>query len=220
MISSRFLSLLILLGSINSVSASMKLLGDFVPGWKDQWHERKFTRTGTRYEVVRENGNAVLVGRSNRSASGLWRMLKLDPAEFGRISWRWKIEKTIPENRFERQKKGDDYAARVFVVFEPHLLRWRTRAICYVWASVQPAGSIYPDPFSDSVAVVVVESGNQRSGKWITEEQDFAADYVTYFHQKPQKISAVAIMTDTDNTQGQATAWYDDINLISRKTHQ
>jgi hypothetical protein len=191
---------------------ALKLLGDFQPGWRSAWHERKFTHRPTLYEVVPDEGTQVLKGTSTQSASGLWRMLDLHPGTSGRISWRWKIEKPI-ENPSEKTKKGDDYAARVFVVFEPHFLTWKTRTICYVWASQQPTGSVYASPYAKQVATIVLESGDARVGRWQTEERDFVADYTRYFKESPKTVSAVALMVDTDNTGSEAVALFDDIQI-------
>ncbi len=153
------------------------------------------------------------MGHSRKSASGLWRMLNIHPAESGAISWGWEMEHSLSTNRYERMKKGDDYSARVFVVFEPRFLKWKTRSICYVWATQQPAGSIYGSPFASNVATIVLESGDSRTGEWITEKRDFVADYKRFFGESPKRVSAVAIMIDTDNTGGEATAYFNDILL-------
>lgn len=199
--------------SIYSQPSSQKLLGDFQDGWTHHWMERKFTRQPTRYTVVREDGNSVLMAESEKSASGLWRMLDIHSVKTGKISWRWKVTHSLSENVQERKKRGDDYAARVFVVFEPSFFSWRTRAICYVWAAHEPVGSIYKSPYSSSVGTIVLESGNERAGKWITEERDFIADYRKIFGNAPEMVSAVALMVDTDNTGLKTTAWFDDLVL-------
>jgi hypothetical protein len=61
------------------------------------------------------------------------------------------------------------------------------------------------------VAVIAVESGNRFAGSWRQESRNYAADYRNYFHAEPADPVAVAFMTDTDNTNSRATAWYGDI---------
>ena len=199
---------------------SLKLLGDFEEGWSHHWMARKFTSGFTHYEVVEEDGNLVLMAHSKRSASGLWHMLDIHPGKVGKISWRWKVAKSL-SNKKEKKKRGDDYAARLFVVFEPHFLNWKTRAICYVWAGHEPVGSVYKNPYSKSVATFVIESGNEQSGQWIFEERDFIEDYRNYFGEAPEMVSAVAVMSDTDNTGEETKAWFDDIVLkLSEPEHE
>ncbi len=42
-------------------------------------------------------------------------------------------------------KGGNDYTARVYVVF-PSVLFWKTRAVNYIWANRLPRGSFSPTP--------------------------------------------------------------------------
>ncbi|MFQ5770757.1 MAG: DUF3047 domain-containing protein, partial [bacterium] len=147
------------------------------------------------------------------SASGLWRMLEIRPGRRGKISWRWKVSHNLSKKTPEKTKLGDDYAARLFVVFGPHFLSWKTRALCYVWAAQEPVGSTYRSPYAQSVGMVVVRSGGKNKGKWMKEERNIIADYEQTFGKAPEMIIAVAIMTDTDNTGQIATAYFDDIIL-------
>lgn len=201
------------LSSVFSQTFYTKLLGDFEKGWEKHWIERKLSDKSTHYEVIQEDTNLVLMAKSDQSASGLWRMLNIHPVQIGKISWRWKIAYTLSKKNEEKDKLGDDYAARLFVVFTPHMVSWKTRAICYVWAANEPKGSIYKNPYAHSVGTIVVESGNTHKSKWITEERDFIADYIKIFGKAPEMVTAVAIMVDTDNTAQKATAWFDDIIL-------
>jgi len=192
---------------------SIKLLGDFEKGWEKNWMERKLTSHATIYKVVSEDTNLVLHAESNQTASGLWRMLEIHPGKTGKISWRWKIDNTLSLDGSEKNKLYDDYAARVFVVFEPHFLSWRTKALCYAWASKEKVGSIFRSPYAESVGMIVLQSGDDNEGKWMTEERDPIADYRRVFGEAPEMISGVATMVDTDNTGQHAVSWFDDLTL-------
>lgn len=192
------------------------LMGEFQKDWDKVWVERTFSGKQTKYEVIAEDdsSNLVLEASSAKSASGLWHMLNIKTGSRGKITWRWKVEKALSGNISEKTKKGDDYAARVFVVFEPHFISWKTRAICYVWAAKQPVGSKYRNPYAGSVQTIVVQSGGENDGKWITEERNFVKDYKKAFGKEPEMVTAVAIMVDTDNTGQEAFTRFDDIALI------
>ena len=84
-------------------------------------------------------------------------------------------------------------------------------AITYIWESKTPKGSVVPNPYTDRVRMIVVESGASRLNQWIQEERNIYEDYKTAFKQEPPFISGVAIMTDSDNTGESATAFYGDI---------
>jgi Protein of unknown function (DUF3047) len=189
---------------------------DFGAGWKDRWIEQKLSRRHTHYEVVQEGGRPVLRVTSTKSASALWHKLAIRTGAKGVISWRWRVEASISQNEHEREKRGDDYAARLFVVFGSDRLSPHTQAICYVWASREAVGAVYSSPYASGVATVVVESGDERANQWAREERDFVADYRNIFGMTPKTVTAVALMVDTDNTGSSATAWFDDIQLISR----
>ena len=55
-------------------------------------------------------------------------------------------------------------------------------------------------------------------GQWVTEETDLVADHWRIFGKPPKTVSTVAIMVDTDDTDSEATAWFDDVSLIVGKT--
>ena len=198
--------------------SSVQLVEEFRGDWKDRWMERRLSRRSTNYKVVSEDGNLVLKAESAKSASTLWRMLRLQPVHAGVVSWRWKVARSLSENTKERTKSGDDYAARLLLIFDPDLFSWRTRAICYVWAGNEAVGSVYRSPYASSVATVVVESGDEHSGQWITEQRDFVADFRSIFGQTPEMVTAIAIMVDTDNTDSRATAWFDDIVIAAGRS--
>jgi Protein of unknown function (DUF3047) len=209
--------LLILLESLSvaevASTSSWLLLGDFNRGWNLQWKERVLAKNANRYQLVNEGGKRALNIISDNSASGFWREWKVAPVQSGKIAWSWKVETSLAQNSKEREKKGDDYAARVFVVFEPHFFDWKTKSICYVWAAQEPEGSVFANPFSDSVGQIVLQSGNKEAGNWVQEERDFVADYKSYFKKAPSRVSAFAVMVDTDNTKARTKAWFRDLKI-------
>jgi hypothetical protein len=127
------------------------------------------------------------------------------------LRWRWKITDTI-KNGDEKLKSGDDYAARVYVVF-PGRYFWQMKAINYIWANKLAKGNFLPSVYAADSKMVAVESGNGKAGQWLNEERDLLTDYRVMFGADPPEAEAIAIMTDTDNTGGTAEAWYGDIIL-------
>ena len=130
----------------------------------------------------------------------------------GRIikHWTWKVDNILSGND-ERTRAGDDYPARIYVVFSGGALFWRTRAINYVWSNKQPVGSNWFNAFTSNAGMIAVESGIDRIGQWIQINRHVLADYRRIFGEEPGAVDAVAIMTDTDNTGASATAWHGDI---------
>lgn len=186
------------------------LLGNFSAGDLSGWMPKAF-QGKTFYSLVNEGERRVLRAESRQAASGLYKEVDLDPRKYPILRWSWKIEGTIPKGN-GRTKEGDDYAARVYVVF-PRTLFWRTKAINYIWANKIAKGETLPNAFTSNAMMIAVESGDEKAGTWVTEERNVFEDYRTFFGEDPPAIGAVALMTDTDNTGGEAVAYYGDIFL-------
>lgn len=176
------------------------------------WEQKSF-KGETEYRIVSGDGNAVLEARSRDAASGMFRKIEIDPGQHRYLRWRWKVAGPL-QNRAERTKAGDDYSARVYVVF-PGFFFWQMKAITYVWASRLPVEEAFPNPYTRNAMMVVVESGPIKAGTWQTGQRDILADYRRLFGGEPRKVGAIAVMTDTDNAGGEAVAWYGDITLSS-----
>lgn len=184
-------------------------VGHFSAGQLDQWHTKAFA-TKTDYQLVVDDGRQVLLADSQASASGLFREIAIDLKQTPLLSWSWKVDNLLSGHN-ERSKAGDDYPARLYVVFSGGLMFWRTRAINYVWSSNQPAGSEWPNAFTSNARMIAVRGGPGLQGQWVQEQRDVLADYRRLFGEEPGEIAAVALMTDTDNTGLRARAWYGDI---------
>lgn len=176
------------------------------------WTSKSFEGE-TEYRLLEEDGRVVVRATSRAAASGLVKEIEFDPEKYRYLRWSWKIVDTV-KGGDERTKAGDDYAARVYVVF-PGFFFWQTRAINYIWANGLPKGESIPNAFTANAMMVAVESGSALAGQWLQEERDIRADYKRLFGEDPPKAGAVAIMTDTDNTGESAVAWYGDISLAA-----
>lgn len=187
----------------------------------------------TRYELVDRDGVTVLEARAEGSASGVARPLAIDPRKYPILRWRWKVANLIATSDPTR-KSGDDYPARLYITFgrDPSTTGPLDRAwaalgralygveppaagINYIWERVLPKESILPNAYTDRVRMIVVESGPDRVGQWVSEERNVYDDYRRAFGKEPPMISGLALMTDADNTGASATAWYGDISFHS-----
>jgi hypothetical protein len=61
-----------------------------------------------------------------------------------------------------------------------------------------------------------VESGDEKAGTWVSEERNIREDYRRFFGEEPPRVGAVAVMTDTDDTGDEVTAWYGDITISEK----
>jgi hypothetical protein len=183
----------------------------------------------TTYSLVRHRGRIVLMAVADASASALIREIKINPKEYPIVQWRWEVENIIEKGDIYR-KEGDDYPARLYITFEYdaskldflekikyELARLAygqyppTATIDYIWANNAPEETLVPNPYTDRVMMMVVESGSTKLKQWVTEERNLYEDFRKAFGYEPPLISGVAIMTDTDNTNERVTAYYGDI---------
>lgn len=204
----RLLSLLLLPLFVSAANERIEV-GRFSTGDLEGWEEQVFDGK-TDYRLVENSGKTVLRARSNNSASGRFKRVRIDLEDTPVLHWSWRVNNLL-SNVDERTKAGDDYPARLYVVFSGGLFFWRTRAINYVWSSNQPVGTTWDNAFTGNAKMIAVESGDIWLGEWVGVERNVAADYRRLFGQEPGMVDAVAIMSDTDNSNQQATAWYGDI---------
>lgn len=203
----------LLLNVIAVARAEEMVVGRFSAADLAGWQEHVF-KGKTRYQFASSEGKTVLAARSSKSASGyLLRKPGVKAATHPLLRWSWKITQPVAGENPD-QKAGDDFAARVYVVF-PGRFFWQTRAICYVWSGVMAPGTFRPSPFSKNVVNVAV-AGAGDAGHWRIEERNYVADFKRYFGGEPPNPEAIGIMTDSDNTGGEAEAWYGDIIFGTR----
>ncbi len=186
---------------------------DFTSG-SDRWREQRLDRRSTEYRVVDIDGEAVLEAVSTNAAAAF--IVSIDGRNISRteLRWQWRVMASLTENNAETEKNGDDYAARVFVLFGKGELGPDTRALAYAWAGQQPVGSVFPSPYTSKITTLVLRSGDERAQEWVAERRDVTADYWDAFGEAPPDLAGIAIVVDTDDTSGSATAWFDDIELI------
>jgi len=179
-----------------------------------QWRQKDFVGTNA-YHFHQENQSPVVQISANNSASGLFleKDINIDQTTF--LQWSWKINHVL-KNIDERSKKGDDFAARVYVVTSTGPFPWQKRSLCYVWSNNQAINTTWPNPFTGKVKMIALDSGNGAAGSWRQHQRNIQQDFELAFNKKYSKIEAIAIMTDTDNSQKQATGWYKNIRLIKK----
>ncbi|HFD92561.1 MAG TPA: DUF3047 domain-containing protein [Gammaproteobacteria bacterium] len=199
------------------------------PGWRPLTFP-KISRH-TRYLLVEDQGVTVVKAESDASASALIRQVDIDPARHPVLRWRWKITALLPGSDIHR-KDGDDYPARLYITFAydaGHMslgrrLRYQAArlihgdipaaALNYVWARRAPPGTVTPNAYTDFTRMIVVESGPTHVGQWREEQRNVREDFQRAFGFPPPRITGVAIMTDSDDTGGRATAYYGDIAFL------
>ncbi len=183
------------------------------------WEHEVFSGEST-YTLNNRQGRTALEAKSYKSASGLVLRKKIDLLKTPYLNWAWLAENQLLSIN-EKSKEGDDYVARVYIVIDGGIRFWNTKSLSYVWSSNQEAGEVWNNAFAGSkVKMVAVRGVGARLGHWYQERRNVYQDLKSYFGDKGSKkdnikayryIDAVAIMTDTDNSGGDATSFYGDI---------
>jgi hypothetical protein len=185
-------------------------VGEFSKGLMAGWQTKAF-KGRTDYRLVGLEGRTVLKAVSEAQASGLYRKLSVDLNRTPFLNWSWRIDKSLGALN-EKAKGGDDYPARVYVVVSGGVAFWRTRSVNYVWASSMPQGQRWPNAYAgEAVQMLALRSGDRDAGIWMQEKRNVREDLKNFFGEVIDRIDAVALMSDTDNSGCRAVAYYGDI---------
>ena len=209
----RFLLLTITIVSLLITTASADdviRFGSFSESGLEGWEVKEFEGL-TEYSIVKDGETNVLFADSKGTASGLVYEHKFDPSEYPVLTWRWKIGGVL-EKGDSKTKQGDDYAARVYLIF-PHWFFPKTKSINYIWANKLDKEAVQANAYTGNAMMIAVESGAQKVGEWVEVRRNIVEDYKRAFGSEPPKVGAIAIMSDTDNTGESARAWYGDITV-------
>ena len=199
----------------------------------DDWQPLVFRGIAnqTRYTFESFEGMEVAKAESNCGASGL--VLRLDAIRLDQtplLSWRWRVDRGLDVLE-EQTKAGDDFAARVYIMFELDKSRASTfqrlrhrlskfiydeeipgSALNFVWTSRLPAGTVWDNPFESSAKMIALEQGANTG--WRTETVDVVARYRELFHSPAPPLLGLAIMSDSDNSCQRTEARFADFRFL------
>jgi hypothetical protein len=195
----------------------------------DQWEPLTFPKikTHSTYTLVREGGKYILKAESRASASAIVHRRVFNVYDNPRLTWRWKVTQ-LSDRGNPKEKSGDDYPIRVYVMFQydpslaslgDRLIYNATRAIYgkypphstlnYVWTGKNIPDRFIVSPYTDKACMVILERGSGRVGQWVEESVNVLDDYRRVFGKDPPAMAALAVMSDSDNTQTGAVAYLD-----------
>ena len=189
------------------------VVSPFSAGEFGEWKVHEFDKLKpTEYELVAEDGKTVLHALSTKGASGLFFRQDIELKKTPNLQWSWKVTKGL-DGVDEQTKAGDDYAARVYVLFKTKWAQIKPNTLVYVWSSDPEAPESYCSPYTDKAVIVPLDRGPKLHDQWRSHRRDVRADIKTHFGVQVDKILAVAIMTDADNSGQIAEAWYGDVDF-------
>jgi hypothetical protein len=202
------------------------------------WRQLEFpgVKRPTHWRLVEDGESVVLSGSSVGGASLVYSATDLDPVATPVVNWRWKVASTVADGDLST-RKADDAAARVYIAFQwdPKLegpwqkivgpwqrMKYRLArsrygemppfaAIVYVWSHNEPVGWTAANPSFERSIQVVKRTREDPTGIWVDESSNVVEDFRSWFGFDPPPVSHVALMVDTDDTDGETEAWFGDL---------
>ena len=135
------------------------------------------------------------------------------------MEWDWMANK-LPEGALEVKEK-DDHAIAVYAVI---YIGWmRFRVIKYVWSSTDGTGIIPSEIVKDENKMVSIVSNKKTPlGKWVHVRVNLSEDIKKFLpdNYNDVSISAVAVLSNSDNVKKPSEACIRDIKLTTQQEVQ
>lgn len=194
------------------------------------------TKPITEFSVVELDTQRVLRVVSSKSYGKLVHAFPDTSVSPKRLTWDWRVDQS-PEADL-RSRSGDDVALRVCAFYDWPIQRMPTidrirlalaetlageslpgAAVCYVWDTTLPTGTVMPNAFSRRIRMIVVDGDGASKTAWREHIRDLQKDFRTAFADEWEEgdvlppLLAVAIGADSDNTGGEGLAYVRSISL-------
>lgn len=192
-------------------------------------------KNSTDYLLVVEDNAVVVRAMAHNSASLLGVQTDFDPHHFPMLTWKWKVAQGIPGASTAEQSK-EDAPVRLMVAFggDNSKLSFKDRfaasaaqtisgqqlpyaELMYIWGSKVALDSITVSSRSARVRMIAVAVDDQGIGRWQTYTRNLVEDFKRAFGEEPGNVTSIQLMTDTDNTQADAQAYYGDVSVGAAK---
>ena len=184
------------------------------------------------FDYVFIDNRSAIAANAQSSASMLRQVMKVEPADLGRIKFSWKLPDLIQYADMSL-REFDDSPVRVILAFEGDRTKFSAKnsmlselaqlltgepmpyaTLMYVWCNECEPEKVILNPHTDRMRKLPLESGAEKLNRWMNYERNVRADFVKAFGEEPGILTSISIMTDTDNTKSVARAWYGPVSLL------
>lgn len=188
------------------------------------------SKTPTIYRVERDGDHIALHALANAAASAIGYPVHIDVHQLSSVSWEWKPVAAI-EGADNHVGAREDAALRLVFAFEGdrHHLPVADRlalsaahalagadlpyaTLMYMWVPHGKLDEVIANPHTNRVEMIVTDTSDPDGG-WHKLKRNILEDYRRIFHEEPGALTAIGVMTDTDNTGGTVEAWYGDVRF-------
>jgi hypothetical protein len=185
------------------------------------WRELTFRNYAATQYRAKDGGLAVV---AETSSSMLYRPLAGEGLSPSRARWAWRLDEGVGVTDLTR-KGGDDSALALYFIFadekfarrlagkKPSMLRIlgarSTTTLVYVFGGAKAGPFKSPYVAGRSWSTVLRPAMSARE-VWFEESIDLAADHARAFGTAPERLIAVAISSDSDDSNGRNVAFVRD----------
>ena len=199
-----------------------------VPAWL---HFTLPGKQANQYMAVKQDGRDAVLVRSDAAVSLLRQKLRVPPGDLAQIRFSWKVPQLIANANLAVRETSDS-PVRIVLAFDGDRSRLSAKnamlselshtltgepmpyaTLMYVWCNQCERESVIKNTRTDRIQKIAIESGGKNLNQWLDYERDIRADFHKAFGEAPGALIGIAIMTDTDNTRANASAWYGKVRL-------
>ncbi|MCI2394374.1 DUF3047 domain-containing protein [Aliiroseovarius sediminis] len=186
--------------------------------WRQHWFAR-FADVDFTYSAK------ALRVQANGAVSIIYKLLDQQDWAARSAKWSWSVDQTVPATDL-RRKGGDDRNLALYFAFLPKAEAQRAngsrnlrgllknpkgRVLVYVWGGNHGRGDVLASPYLGARGKTVVLRPSGTGGH--AERVDLAADYRRAFGSEPGALVALAVSSDSDDTNTVARGKISDLVL-------
>ena len=162
-------------------------------------------------QLVQDNGKQALQMRSEQASFALQKKVHIALQESPFLVWQWKVTE-LPRGGDFRRADTDDQAAQLIVAFSSR------HFLTYIWDSTAPKGLVTAAsaPVFKKIFAIVMQSGPQVLGNWISERRNLIDDYKQVFGAAPRALEGVRIQINSQHTKSRAEAYWYSIAVTAK----
>jgi len=172
------------------------------------WDLKQWFGGGHDIRIEREDSKSVLHLLSKQNSFGVYKKMDFKIQDYPFLSWRWKVT-VLPSGGDVRNKKTDDQAAEVYVLFPRFPAAVNTRLVGYIWENLTPKDIHVTSLKSSNTRYVILRNASDPLGQWQQEKRNVYQDYRDLFGEEPPGVGGITLMIDSDDTKSSAEGYFD-----------
>ncbi len=176
------------------------------------WDLKQWFGGGHDIRIETSDAKPALHLLSKENSFGVYKKMDFNIRDYPNLSWRWKVT-VLPTGGDVRNKKTDDQAAQVYVLFPKFPAAVNTRLVGYIWENLTPKDLHVTSQKSSNTRYVVLHNGTDPLGQWVKEKRNVLQDYRDLFGDEPPQVGGVTLMIDSDDTKSTAESYFDILHF-------